>query len=72
MLVKSAIEVLDEVYGLTWTHIPFVECELSIQEWCKVHDAHYYGRPTETFSLCKAIAEAEAKGHSIVVVEYLS
>lgn len=65
--ICTLMEEIDPDNKLTWE-----ESGEKVREWCREHNATYYGRPRESFSECEAIEQARKEGKTCVVVEDLS
>lgn len=65
--ICSVMDEIDPDGELSWE-----ESGDKLMEWCDTHDACYYARPRESFSLDEAIEQARKEGKSRVVVEDLS
>lgn len=71
---RVAVSVYDILRHLTKDRkrITWREENVLVQAWANYWDAHYYGRPAESFSLDEAFEEAARKGAAVVIVENLS
>lgn len=72
VLVVSEYMVLREVFGRDFSDVSWEDTSKAIHHWLGAHDAHYYARPAESFSLYEARREAAAAGKRVVVVDNLS
>jgi hypothetical protein len=66
----SIIDILTHFYGEDASDWPDGE-EKIIHAWIKEHNAYYYARPRQNFSLIEAINLAKTTGHLLVVIEDL-
>ena len=79
-LAPEKVEKTIDVYGICSVmdeidpegKLSYMESGDKLMEWCDTHDAIYYARPRESFSLDEAIEQARKEGKSRVVVEDLS
>ncbi len=69
---KQEIKILNVDEVVETDHSTWEEQGQQLHNFLHTNNAWYYGKPAEDFSIHEALAEAEANGKAILVVDNLS